>query len=201
MRRLLVTIVLLLLPFVIFGLWVRWGQDPIDESAGVLAGLPLLKRVSPVLALLVLGVVFILRRWVLPRWGQKVAEKIYMGGYFPGEDRLLGLVAEVGKSKDEALMAELVTMVHADPGRVRGWQELARLYEETFHRIPAALDALAEGAEAVVDPQDKALLYYRAAQLSRRDAPENELRERRYLERAAAFENTVYGQMAQKRLS
>lgn len=98
-------------------------------------------------------------------------------------------------------MAELVLTVRADARRVRGWQELARLYEETFHRIPAALDALTEGAEAVSDPQDKALLYYRAAQLSHRDAPDNVLRERRFLERAAAFDQTVYGKMAAQRLS
>lgn len=199
MRRLL-TILLLLLPFALYGLWVREQLPELDKDAGPLAALPLLGRVLPALLILCLLVVFILRHRILPRWGQKVAEKLYMGSYFPDEDSLVRLVAEIEASKDEAKLADLAVLVRSDPHRLRGWQELSRLQMESFHNVPAALAALTEGAESVKDIQDRALLYYRAAKLIEQEMPDRPDRAKRMYERAAAFSETVYGKMALKHL-
>ena len=147
------------------------------------------------LLLFVLAEALLFRLVLLPRMGQAVGEKLYGGSYIPEEDRLVQAVEEVRRSKDREKLGAVRTLVQADRRRLRGWQELARLYQEEFGDMQAAAEVLTEGAAAVGDKEDRALLLYRAARLyEQMNRPERRLELLR--EAADRYGETVYGKKA-----
>lgn len=109
-----------------------------------------------------------------------MAERIYAGSYVPDEDPLVQISEKVRATQDAALLAKLEKAVRAQGWRYRGWMELAAIQRDVFANPAAACSALQEGAQAVEDPQDAAMLLYRAAHVAqdamRDDALANSLR-------------------------
>lgn len=149
-------------------------------------------------ALVALTVVegFLFRYWVLPGWSDRMAERLYAGSYLPENDSLARLVEQILASKDPAALEQLQTLVRSNPRRLRGWLELARLQQELLPDASVALATLVDAASAVRDPEDAALLLYRAGRLcekSLHDAASST----RYLQRVVdEYPGTVYARRA-----
>lgn len=158
----------------------------------------ILLLVALVLLAVVEGLLF--RYWVLPGWGEKMAERLYAGSYTPENDALARLVERLVSEKDTALLPELRALVLRQPRRLRGWLELARLQQELQHDTAAAVATLEEAATAVREPEDAAMLLYRAGSLCE-SALQNMARAREIWQRAAdVYPTTVYGAKAAARL-
>ncbi len=152
-----------------------------------------------VLLALVEGLIF--RYWILPGWSEKMADRLYAGSYVPEEDALARLVEQIETERRVALLPELEKRVHAQRWRLRGWLELARLQQKVQRDDLAALATLEKATRFIREPEDVALLLYRAANLC-----ENSLHDsaaaRHWLQRAADdYPTTVYGRRAASRLS
>lgn len=139
------------------------------------------------------------RLWLLPRLGEAVGERVYGGSYVPEEDALVRLVARVRESRDAALLPELRTLVLAQPRRVRGWLELARVYQDVFDNPGAAVDTLAEGEAHGRDKEERAMLLVRAAQLCESALHEPARAQTYYARAAEKYPRTVYGREAAER--
>ena len=102
--------------------------------------------------------------------------------------------------KDTALLPELRALVLRQPRRLRGWLELARLQQELQHDAAAAVATLEEAATAVREPEDAAMLLYRAGSLCA-SALQNMARALEIWQRAAdIYPATVYGAKAAAQL-
>ena len=153
-------------------------------------------------ALVILAVVegLLLRYWILPGWSEKVAERLYAGSYLPEDDALARLTDRIEAEKDASLMPELVCLVHAQPWRLRGWLELARLQQDILHDAAAALQTLEEASTRIREPEDAALLMFRAAQLCEKCLHDDSAA-RLWLERVTErYPDTVYGRKAAARV-
>ena len=185
-------IALAIAPLLLFALGLLYVDARLTEG-DMLRGI-----CSIVLLLALLAAVegVILRKILIPLWGEKVAERIYAGSYVPDDDPLVQLAERVRASRDEALLAKLEKAVRAQGWRYRGWMELAAIHRDVFSNPAAACNSLQEGSAAVEDPQDAAMLLYRAAHVAQdamRDATlANSLRHKA----AADFPQTVYGRKA-----
>ena len=158
----------------------------------------ILLLVALVLLAVVEGLLF--RYWVLPGWGEKMAERLYAGSYTPENDALARLVERLVSEKDAALLPELRALVLRQPRRLRGWLELARLQQELQLDAAASVATLEEAATAVREPEDAAMLLYRAGSLCE-SALQNPARAREIWQRAAdVYPTTVYGAKAAARL-
>ena len=185
-------ILLLLLPLLLFALGLLYVDARFEEG-------DVLRAVGSLVLLLALlaaveGV--ILRRIVIPYWGEQVAERIYAGSYVPDEDPLVQLAESVRASGDETRLAKLEKAVRAQGWRYRGWMELAAIQRDVFSNPAAACSALQEGAGAVQDPQDAAMLLYRAAHVARDAMHDATMAESLRRKAAADFPQTVYGRKA-----
>ncbi len=153
-------------------------------------------------ALVILAVVegLMFRYWILPGWSEKVAERLYAGSYLPEDDALARLTERIEAEKDASLLPELVRLVHAQPWRLRGWLELARLQQDILHDATAALQTLEEASSRIREPEDAALLMFRAAQICEKSL-HDDAASRTWLERVTQrYPDTVYGRKAATRL-
>lgn len=156
-------------------------------------GILLLLAALAILALLE-GLLF--RYWILPGWSEKMAERLYAGSYLPEDDALARLTERIEREKDAALMPELERLVRSQGWRLRGWLELARLQQDLLHDAPAALKTLESASRCVRDPEDKALLMFRAAQLCRKSLNDPAAARQWWQRAASEYPATVYGRRA-----
>lgn len=148
------------------------------------------------LAVLVAVELCLFRYWILPGWGEKLAHRLYAGAYLPEQDALAQLVAQMEETKDTSSMPQLQKLVQQQPRRMRGWLELARLQLDLCADASAACATLEAGAAAVRDPEDAALLLYRAARVCQQHLADAE-KASGFLRRAATdYPATVYGRRA-----
>ncbi len=159
-------------------------------------GIVLLLVALAILAVLE-GLLF--RYWILPGWSEKLAERLYAGSYLPEDDALAQLADRIEAEKNAGLIPDLVKLVHAQSWRLRGWLELSRLQQDVLHDAAAALQTLEDAIRHIREPEDVALLMFRAAQLCEKSlhdeaAAQNWLR--RLTER---HPHTVYGRRASAR--
>lgn len=194
--RVLLRVLAVLLPLALFCLWVMSLEGEYAAAEGGRDIIVVVLKALGALALLVILLAVMLRRWLLPLFGQKVSDALYAGTYLPGEDPLVVLVGRIASSSDASLLPELEALIKSDAGRLRGWQELARLQLEVFRDARASRDALLQGVECVRDSQDKALLLYRAAKLSESQLHDEGAARRFYEQAAARFPKTVYGKLS-----
>lgn len=136
------------------------------------------------------------RYWLLPRLGEAVGERVYGGSYVPEEDALVRLTARLRETRDRELLPELRALVLAQPRRVRGWTELAHIYQDLFDDPRAALETLVEGETHVRDKEERAMLLVRAAQLCESTLHDKEAAQQYYARAAERFPRTVYGKQA-----
>lgn len=196
MLRRLFQLLVVLIPIGLFALALQPAQKLMFGGFAT-KGILFFLAALAVLAL-VEGLLF--RYWILPGWSEKMAERLYAGSYLPEEDALAQLIDRIESEKNAALLPRLVESVRQQGWRTRGWLELARLQQELLHDAPAALDSLAEACRAVRDPEDAALLMFRAAQICEK-ALHDDAAARQWLLRAAAeYPATVYGRKASARL-
>ncbi len=160
-------------------------------------GILLLLAALAVLAVLE-GLLF--RYWILPDWSDKMAEHLYAGSYSREDDALASLAERIETGKNPELVPELVRLVHAQSWRFRGWLELARVQQDVLADARAALQTLEEGSRAVKDPEDRALLMYRAAQLCEKNLQDSAAAHAWLQKVAELHPNTVYGRRATARL-
>lgn len=139
------------------------------------------------------------RYWLLPRLGEAVGERVYGGSYVPEEDSLVRLIARVRETRDRELLPELRALVLAQPRRVRGWTELAHLYQDIFDNPRAALETLIEGETRVSNKEERAMLLVRAAQLCESALHDKAAAQEYYARAAERFPRTVYGRLAAAR--
>ncbi|MCQ2372059.1 MAG: hypothetical protein MJ058_08435 [Akkermansia sp.] len=185
-------VIFALLPLVAFALGLLW----VDHLFTAGEGLRGICWLIGMLALFALVEGIYLRRVLIPLWGEKVAERIYAGSYVPDEDPLVQLAERVRETRDEAQLAKLEKAVRAQGWRYRGWMELAAIQRDVFSNPAAACSTLQEGAAAVEDPQDAAMLLYRAAHVAEAAAHDAALAESLRRKAAADYPETVYGRKA-----
>lgn len=149
-------------------------------------------------ALAVLTVVegLLFRYWILPRWGDKVAERLYAGSYLPENDALAQLAERIMNENAPGLIPALEELVRRQPGRLRGWLELAHLQQELLQDNAAALRSLEQGAAYVRDREDAALLLYRAGSLCQRVMHDSASAARFFEQASGRYADTVYGRQA-----
>lgn len=196
MLRRLFQLLVLLLPPGLFALALQPVQALMFGGQAA-RGIGLLLVALAVLAVLE---ALLFRYWVLPGWGDKLAERLYAGSYTPENDALAQLVSRMLHEKDAAAMPQLRHLVLSQPRRLRGWLELARLEQELRNDAAAALAALEQGAAAVHGPEDAAMLLYRAGSLCEQSLHDT-TRARDFWQRAATrYPSTVYGARSAARL-
>ena len=185
----------ILLPLIPFALGTQVIVDWMTRGE-TLNGILLLLGSLAALAL-VEGLLF--RCWILPDWGQNLSERLYGGSYFPEEDELAQLSARIRRAEDVSRLPDMHKLVRSQRKRARGWLELARLQQDIAQDNEAALKILLEGAEAVRDPEERAMFLYRAGALAA-DKLQSPIRAAEYFTRAAtAYPRTTYGKHAAAR--
>lgn len=189
--RLFTRICVVLLPVALFAV----AMLPVRAYLGraeALNGIALLLAALAVLALLE-GLLF--RFYLLPQLGESISEHVYGGSYFPADDALACAVARAEKDSTPEALAALAEVVRAQSDRTRGWLELARLQQDAG-KPEAAAETLAEGAAAVREREDCALLLYRAAHLYADALHRPERAAQLCAEAASRYPETVYGRRA-----
>lgn len=136
------------------------------------------------------------RYWLLPRLGEAVGERVYGGSYVPEEDALVRLTARIRETRERELLPELRALVLAQPHRMRGWTELAHVYQDLFDDPRAALEILVEAETRVRDKEERAMLLVRAAQLCESALHDKDAAQQYYDRAAERFPRTVYGKQA-----
>lgn len=195
MIRFFLKSVAVLLPLGAFALATPIIMDWMSQGE-TLNGILLLVGSLAVLALAE-GVMF--RFWILPTWGQALSERLYGGSYYPEEDELAELAARIRRTEDTDLLPAMHRLVLKQRKRARGWLELNRLQQDIAHNPEAALQTLLEGADAVSDPEERAMFLYRAGALAA-DKLQSPHRAAEYFRRAAdKFPKTTYGKHAAAR--
>lgn len=153
------------------------------------------------LALLAVVEVLLFRYWILPGWGDKVAEHLYAGSYLPQNDELALLVdriAQTNKVEDIPLLQQLVRRY---PRRLRGWLELVHLQQVLLKDDAAALETLKEAARAMRrQPEDAAMLLYRAALLCDKALHDQSSYLSLLQQAVTQYPKTVYGKKAAAKL-
>lgn len=152
-------------------------------------------------ALVILAVLegLLFRYWILPGWSEKIAERLYAGSYLPEDDALARLADRIETEKNAALIPALEKLVHEQSWRLRGWLELARLQQDVLHNATAALQTLEDATRHIREPEDAALLMFRAAQLCEKSL-HDEASAQNWLKRLAEqHPHTVYGRRAAAR--
>ena len=196
MLRVLLRLLAVALPLLPFAFAAQMAMDTMS-SGSTANGILILLASLAVLAL-VEGLIF--RIWILPAWGQAIGEHLYGGSYLPEEDAIARLAAQIRRSEDASLLPNMRQLVLEQKRRSRGWLELARLLQDVAHDDSAALQALLDGAEAVTDREDRAMLLYRAGSLAA-DKLNSPAEAAELFSRAANFlPNTVYGKRAAAKL-
>lgn len=152
------------------------------------------------LAALTVAEGLLFRYWLLPRLGEAVGERVYGGSYVPEEDTLVCLAARIRETRDRGLLPELRALVLAQPGRVRGWTELAHLHQDLFDDPRTALDTLLEAEAHVRNKEERAMLLVRAAQLCEGSLHDPAAAQTYYARAAERYPRTVYGRQAAKRM-
>ena len=185
-------VMLALLPLALFAL----GMLYVDALFTAGEGLKGICWLIVMLALLALVEGIFLRRVLIPLWGEKMAERIYAGSYVPDDDTLVQLADKVRETRDGSLLARLEKEVRGQGWRYRGWMELASIQRDVFSNPAAACSALQEGAGTVEDPQDAAMLLYRAAHVADTAMHDPSLAQSLRRKAAADFPDTVYGRKA-----
>lgn len=153
------------------------------------------------LALLALAEGLLFRYWILPGWGDKVAERLYAGSYLPEQDELALLLERVAREKSVDDLPLVEKMVRRQPRRLRGWLELAHLQQELLQDNRAALRTCEVALTHIRDREDTALLLYRAAQLCEKKLHDSAAAARFYERAATQFADTVYGHRAASHVS
>ena len=168
--------------------WLSKGETlpGIILLLGSLAGLALVE-----------GLIF--RCWLLPIWAQSLGEKLYGGTYSPEEDELAQLTAQLRRSEDPALLPLMQQTVRKHRKRARGWLELARIYQDVMHDHKSALQTMLQGAEAVSDPEERAMFLYRAGALAADKLQSSSTASELFARAASSFPNTTYGKHAAAR--
>ena len=200
MLRILARIAAICAPLVAF-IW--WLLGPVqhhlhaEESAAFSGILYMLIG----MAVLVLVEGLMIKFWLLPLIARAVSERFYAGSYLPENDPLARLVSEIAEHHRHDLLPELERTVSADPRRVRGWLELARLLEGEFADPKRAVDTLLRGAEALRRrKEDAALLIWRASTLSGHH-PQTSPHARHIMrDLVSLYPDTTYGRIAAERL-
>lgn len=196
MLRRLFQLLSVLVPLGLFALALQPVQQRLYGGQAT-QGILLLLAALALLSILE-GLLF--RYWILPGWSEKMAERLYAGSYLPDEDTLAHLADRIEREKNAELVPQLVLLVHAQSWRLRGWLELARLQQEVLQDAPAALSSLEEAIRAIREPEDVALLMFRAARLCEKSL-HDETAARCWWQRAAElYPDTVYGRKAASRL-
>lgn len=150
------------------------------------------------LALLALTEGLLFRFWLLPKLGESIGEKVYGGTYVPEEDALVCLIDTVRETRDAEQLPALRAMVEAQPRRVRGWLELARVQQDIFNDPRSALETLLEGERRVRDKEERAMLRVRAAQLCENALKNPTAAQEHYAAAAERYPRTVYGKKAEQ---
>lgn len=193
MLRRFFQLVVALVPLALFAVALQPVQQRLYGGHAT-QGILLLLAALALLAVLE-GLIF--RYWILPGWGEKVAERLYAGSYLPENDALAQLVEHIEHSKDAAALEQLRQLVLQQPRRLRGWLELARLQQELLQDDgAAALATLEQAASAMRAPEDAALLLYRAARLCEKKLHDSAAATRLLQRAATQFPDTVYGRKA-----
>lgn len=195
MLRRLISPVAVLLPLLPFSLAADTAGEWMSDGR-ILAGISLLLGSLAVLALLE-GLLF--RFLLLPAWGQALGERLYGGSYIPADDELARLADRIRSTEDASLLPDMQRIVLRQRKRVRGWLELARLYQDIAHDDKSALQTLLSAVDAVSDREERAMLLYRAGALAANKL-HSPAQAAEYFRRAASdFPNTVYGRHAAAR--
>ena len=177
--------------------FVWWLQGPVMEKMtrqGLMGILYMLAGVA--LLALIEGLLF--KFWLLPQIAQAVSERLYAGSYFPEDDPLARLVAEISEHHRRELLPELQRLVEADPQRERGWLELARLQEAETSSPEQAVHTLLRGAEILRRREDAAMLLWRAYTLCKRYPERAEQAEEILRELTSRYPDTGYGRRAER---
>ena len=153
------------------------------------------------LAVLAVWEGLLIRYLVLPSWGRKLGERMYVGSYTPDDDPLVALATRIRREHATALLPELEALVRQDARRARGWTELAALFSEEVGDQSAALQALVTGADKVADKQDRAMLLYRAAHFCQSRLADRQQARELLQQAATRYPSTVYGQKAARELA
>ncbi len=195
--RLLLKFVVVLLPLAGFVLLVFRMQEMLEagerlQTLGWLLG---------ALALLAIVEGLLFRFWLLPGFGEKLGERIYAGGYWPEDDPLLVLVERIRREKDPALLPQLEKAVLADARRMRGWQEMAHVLQDTFGRHEEALQLLRRGAGKVRPAEDRPMLLCRAAHIAATELRDPARAQALYREAAERYPRSTYGKLAASKLT
>lgn len=197
MLRFFGQVLLLLVPVGAFAWWAKGPVQHYMYHGAVTKGILLMLAGLAFLAL-VEGV--LLKLWLLPRWAYILSERFSSGSYLPEDDPLVQLVQRIAREQERSLLPELTRMVESDPRRVRGWLELARVQAEVFRDAPEAVAKLLQGARAVRNKEDAALLMWRAATLCEQKAELADRSQEILAELARKFPATSYGQLASERV-
>ena len=113
-------LLVLLLPLGVFALALPLVQQRLFGGQATSGILLLLVG----LALLALAEGLLFRYWILPGWGDKMAERLYAGSYLPEQDELALLLERVAREKSVDDLPLVEKMVRRQPRRLRGWLEL-----------------------------------------------------------------------------
>lgn len=189
-------LLVLLLPLGVFALALPLVQQRLFGGQATSGILLLLVG----LALLALAEGLLFRYWILPGWGDKMAERLYAGSYLPEQDELALLLERVAREKSVDDLPLVEKMVRRQPRRLRGWLELAHLQQELLQDDRAALRTCEVALTHIRDREDAALLLYRAAQLCEKKLHDTAAAARFYERAATQFADTVYGRRAASRV-
>ncbi len=180
------------IPFYLFLGWAFFIVQPQLENH-------LLRAIAMLLlGLAVMGCAqgLIFKLWLLPAWAGAISERLYAGSYFPEDDPIASLAAQIFSQHRPDLIPELERLVLADASRTRAWLELARALELEAHDHPRAAEALQRGAKAVKDRDDAAMLLWRAFVLLNKN-PTTKKEANALLEHLRSeYSSTTYGRLA-----
>ena len=198
MQRILLLLLLALAPLGAYVLWVlRVVQREMGQGFS-LGGIVMLLAGLGVLAV-VEGLIF--KFFLLPRMAGALSERFYAGSYFPEDDPLALLSRKISAENRPELLPELARLVESDPHRARAWLELARLHVDLRRDIPEASRCLLQGAAAMRNREDAAMLTWRAAVLLEKSAEHAAQAPPLYQKLAEQYPATAYGKLAAQRRS
>ena len=135
------------------------------------------------------------RAWVLPFFGRVFSSAVYGEGS-AAEDPISALAARIRADREAALLQEFLSLVEHDKARARAWSELSAIYDEVFHNLPDALQALMQGAEHVATAEERAMFLYRAARFRLSRMSDAHGARELFTRAASLYPNTAYGRKA-----
>lgn len=195
MKSIFLQLILLLTPISAFTAWLLGPVQQQLHQGRLLTGILYMLGGLAVLAL-VEGL--LLKFYMLPRWARTISERLYAGNYIPDDDPLVRLVHSIVVDHHLERIPELERLAQADPRRVRTWQELASIYETLLRQPATAVDALLRGATAVKNPEDAAMLMWRAVSLCKRHPELAEQAPTLRQQLIEQYPHSVYGKLARQ---